>query len=105
MALSNTSFYQVSPHRNAARIVGGAPPVNYLGVGISLDSWEHGDVQDNSLDLPAFDQFLVTSSKRLKFFNNTNPVGKIIQALNLDTNSREDDLMTRIVDAQTFAFV
>ena len=71
-----------------------------LPLGIRVVSYENVIIEDNVIDLISTVPFQHSGCKNVKAFNNRTPSGDLIQGYDTTTLNKDDELATRIEDAQ-----
>jgi hypothetical protein len=101
-------FRQLVIRNNVIRYVDNLTESTVLNLAIQLSSCEDALVEDNVVDLAIADPIRHSSSTTVKYFNNTNSAGQLIQGVLVASGGgsvKQDELTTFIQDAAILSIV
>lgn len=94
-------FRQLVIRNNVVRNMDGLPEPLALNTGISVNYCENALIEDNVIDLPGAKPIVAANCTNLRFFNNRNSAGQLIQGVVGTT--KQNELTTFIEDAAILA--
>jgi hypothetical protein len=102
-AVNPRVFRQVVIRNNVVRNMDGLAEPLAFNTGINLGYCENALVEDDVIDLPASNLIAASECTNLRFFNNRNPAGQLIQGVVGTT--KQEELTTLIEDAAILAML